>query len=187
MTELVAEGDCIIHLFFGDEWGWWSFIWFYCECAITQPKLSYPCPHSDQVHFSAGIRPFKMLGQVSQSAVVRCSLARQVLHLKRVTSSSGLRHQHVPFSTSIVLFNGSRRKKLIPGREEFASRHIGPREKDRDSMLAYLGFKVCCFAIFAIHFGKSEIKMINQICCVKQCSIWGFISRGEVLYKPLGH
>lgn len=33
-------------------------------------------------------------------------------------------------------------KRLIPKREEFASRHIGPRASDRDQMLAYLGYKV---------------------------------------------
>jgi len=44
------------------------------------------------------------------------------------------------YSTSV---SGERKtKKLIPKREEFASRHIGPRESDRDQMLAYLGYAV---------------------------------------------
>lgn len=46
--------------------------------------------------------------------------------------------QCAAFSTSVE----KRGKGLIPKREEFASRHIGPRESDRDQMLAYLGFKV---------------------------------------------
>ncbi|OXA57927.1 Glycine dehydrogenase (decarboxylating), mitochondrial [Folsomia candida] len=45
--------------------------------------------------------------------------------------------QCAAFSTSVE----KRGKGLIPKREEFASRHIGPRESDRDQMLAYLGFK----------------------------------------------
>lgn len=39
-------------------------------------------------------------------------------------------------------------RKLIPKREEFASRHIGPRASDRDQMLAYIGYKVSNDGIF---------------------------------------
>ena len=45
-------------------------------------------------------------------------------------------------SYSNAIHGDTRPKKLLPGREEFASRHIGPREAERDQMLALLGFGV---------------------------------------------
>lgn len=65
----------------------------------------------------------------------------RALHKFNSTRISILEKQQcMLFSTT-----SSRKKShtLIPKREEFASRHIGPRAADRDNMLAYIGFKVC--------------------------------------------
>jgi len=36
-------------------------------------------------------------------------------------------------------------KKLLPQKEEFQARHIGPREHEQIEMLRLIGFKVICF------------------------------------------
>ncbi|CAG7817350.1 unnamed protein product, partial [Allacma fusca] len=93
----------------------------------------------DPVHSSVGFPASKMLSQVSQT-VARSSLSRAVLHQKRLVLTLSQGGQPcATISTTGVLY--TRPKKLIPKREEFASRHIGPRQKDRDAMLAYLGFE----------------------------------------------
>lgn len=78
-----------------------------------------------------------MLGRLSTKTL--SSLAKiNTLHQSRIVTVSGTHQQCALISTSGVL---GREKRLIPGREEFASRHIGPRQSDRDQMLGYLGFK----------------------------------------------
>ncbi|ODM96036.1 Glycine dehydrogenase (decarboxylating) [Orchesella cincta] len=75
----------------------------------------------------------KMFPRVAKSVVPRAFQSR-VLSVSVVRSSP----KWMCYSTSVT---GERKtKRLIPKREEFASRHIGPRESDRDQMLAYLGY-----------------------------------------------
>lgn len=52
-------------------------------------------------------------------------------------------------------------EKLFPRKEDFPSRHIGPREHDQTAMLDLLGFKVRVYAknkshsqVFTGHFNK---------------------------------
>ena len=84
-----------------------------------------------------------MLRRVTQSSLRGLARVNYLNKTKIQTlGSSWSQEQCALISTSVFVASPSRPKRLIPGREEFASRHIGPRESDRNQMLAYLGFKV---------------------------------------------
>ena len=74
-----------------------------------------------------------MFSRAAKSCLLRAHYQKKILvvSLSRQQQCAGL-----------AISAEKRGKSLIPKREEFASRHIGPRESDRDQMLAYLGYKV---------------------------------------------
>ncbi len=96
---------------------------------------------------------FTMLSRVTPSTLRALTKANTLSKTKILTLSSPWSQQQCALISTSVFVCSARPRRLIPGREEFASRHIGPRQAERDHMLAYLGFKVH----YAIRKDKSRM------------------------------
>lgn len=63
----------------------------------------------------------------------------------RLLNKHNIVAQHMRGLQLSSLQNKQNMNKLLPQKEEFQARHIGPREHEQIEMLKLIGFKVICF------------------------------------------